>query len=61
MSKRMCEICGIYLATVPDRERTGRLIHRICGQCHALRLAGDLERILILQNERRKRLTSPVG
>lgn len=46
MSKKMCEICGIHPATVPDRERIGRLINRVCGQCHVLRLAGDLERIL---------------
>lgn len=53
MAKKMCEICGEKPATVPDRERFGRLINRVCSSCHALRLAGDMKRILELQEKRK--------
>ena len=53
MTKKMCEVCGQKPATVPDRERMGRLINRVCQSCHALRLAGDLKRILELHDRRR--------
>lgn len=46
MPKKMCEICKEEPATVPDRERMGRLINRICHTCHAKRLSSDLARIL---------------
>ena len=49
MAKKMCEICGKNPATVPDRDRPGRLINRVCSSCHALRLAGDWNRILELR------------
>lgn len=52
MGKKMCEICGEKPATVPDRERMGRLINRVCTSCHALRLAGDMKRILELREKR---------
>jgi hypothetical protein len=52
MSKKKCEICGENPATVPDRERMGRLINRVCSSCHTLRLAGDMERIIALQRDR---------
>ena len=52
MAKKMCEICGDMQATVPDRERMGRLINRVCSSCHALRLAGDMKRILELHEKR---------
>lgn len=55
MAKKMCEICGDMQATVPDRERMGRLINRVCSSCHALRLAGDMKRILELHEKRRAR------
>ena len=54
MAKKMCEICGEKPATVPDRERMGRLINRVCSSCHALRLAGDMKRILELHEKRRQ-------
>jgi len=54
MAKKMCEICGEKRATVPDRERMGRLINRVCGSCHKLRLAGDIKRILELHEKRRQ-------
>ena len=53
MAKKMCEICGERPASIPDRERMGRLIHRVCSSCHALRLAGDMKRILELHEKRR--------
>lgn len=55
MAKKKCEICGENPATVPDRERIGRLINRVCSTCHALRLAGDLKRIDELHEQRRAR------
>jgi hypothetical protein len=53
MAKKKCEICGEKPATVPDRERMGRLINRVCSSCHSLRLAGDMKRILELREKRR--------
>lgn len=50
--KKLCEICGVNPATVPDRERMGRLINRVCTGCHALRLKGDLQRILELRQKK---------
>lgn len=43
MSKKMCEICGKKPATVPDRERGGKPINRICSECHAERLRADIK------------------
>jgi len=54
MAKKMCEICGEKLATVPDRERMGWGTNRACGSCHKLRLAGDIKRILELREKRRQ-------
>lgn len=45
-TKRMCNICGENPATVPDRERIGRPIKRVCGECHRKRLREDMEHIL---------------
>lgn len=55
MAKKMCEICGENPATVPDRERPGRLINRVCSSCHSLRLRGDMTMILKLIEKRRSR------
>ena len=44
MSK-MCEVCKQNPATVPDRERMGRPIKRICKSCHGNRLEGDIRAI----------------
>ena len=55
MAKKLCEICGEKPATVPDRERMGRLINRVCSSCHALRLDGDMKRIMELHEQRRAR------
>lgn len=54
MGKKMCEKCGVNPATVPDRERMGRLINRLCKQCHAERLRGDLVRIMDIEKRRRE-------
>jgi hypothetical protein len=54
MARKMCEICGEKPATVPDRERMGRHINRVCNSCHVLRLAGDLNRIRELHEKRRQ-------
>jgi hypothetical protein len=37
----------------------GRLINRVCSSCHALRLAGDMKRILELRERRRDRSRAP--
>lgn len=49
---KMCELCGENPATLPDRERMGRPIKRVCSRCHSARLRGDLQHIL---NEARKK------
>ena len=54
---KMCKICGLKPATVPDRERMGRLINLICGDCHALRLKGDWKRIELLYAQREAAVT----
>jgi hypothetical protein len=53
MAKKKCELCGERPATVPDRERVGRPVNSVCSSCHALRLAGDMKRILGLRGRRR--------
>lgn len=56
MSKRkMCELCGKKPATVPDRERMGRLINRVCSDCHADRLRGDLHQVMAAHRLREAR------
>lgn len=52
MSKKVCEICGIHPATVPDRDRPGRLINRVCSRCHQARLVGDVNLIMKLRDEK---------
>lgn len=54
MSKKMSEVCGKNPAEVPDRERMGRPINRICRECHTKRLKEDMERSLELQRRRRR-------
>lgn len=61
MAKKLCEICGTSPATVPDRNRPGRLINRVCGRCHGLRLAGDVREIMRLHEQRRQRATAREG
>ncbi len=44
---RPCKLCHGKAATVPDRDaprhRRGEPVDEICSDCHAKRLAGDLE------------------
>lgn len=42
---KLCVICNKRPAEVPDRERMGRPIKRVCRQCHAGRLVGDLRKL----------------
>lgn len=44
--KKLCEVCKARPATVPDRTKIGRLIDRLCEECHVCRLAGDLRNVL---------------
>lgn len=41
-----CIVCKQREATVPDRERMGRPIKRLCTECHGNRLRGDITKIL---------------
>ena len=52
MAKKLCEICGKRPATVPDRERMGRPINRLCSECHSMRLRGDLDGIMKARAEK---------
>jgi hypothetical protein len=53
---RKCERCGKRPAAVPDPERMGRPIRRICSECHAGGLrAGFLVALSLQQQERRRR------
>jgi hypothetical protein len=58
--KKMCEICGENPATVPDREKMGRLINRVCGNCHSARLRGDIDYIMEC-HKKRKALADRIG
>jgi len=42
----MCEICGQRPATVPDRDRPGRPVNRVCSECHRSRLAEDMKIVM---------------
>lgn len=44
--KRLCRICHVREATLPDRYYAPSLIPRICHECHAIRLVEDLRRLL---------------
>ncbi len=57
MTNKLCELCGENKATVPDRNRTGRLINRLCTRCHGLRLADDLQQILEISARKHQQLT----
>jgi hypothetical protein len=46
MARKTCELCGEHPAEVPDRDRPGRPIKRVCRRCHAARLRGDLSSIM---------------
>jgi len=56
---RKCERCGQRPAAVPDPERMGRPIRRICSECHAggLRTGFLVALGLQLEEKRRQRET----
>ncbi len=43
---KLCERCHKNKATIPDRNKVGRPINRICKDCHIKELQGDLTLIL---------------
>jgi hypothetical protein len=42
----ICIVCHERKAEIPDRERMGRPIKRVCRECHSARLRGDLAKVL---------------
>lgn len=60
MAKKLCKICGINEATIPDRNKPGRPIKEICSKCHSLRLAGDIKELLKL-HKNKKLKNSKIG
>ena len=46
-----CILCHTKEAEVPDRERVGRPIKRVCRECHSDRLRGDMASILARRKE----------
>ena len=49
---KMCIICKRRPAKVPDRMTMGRYIKRVCSECHAERLRGDLREIIKVEAKR---------
>lgn len=49
----LCIICYTREATIPDRN-SGSSRKRLCHQCHAQRLAGDIRHILKVEQQRRQ-------
>lgn len=49
-NKKLCIVCGARPPEVPDRERMGRPIKRVCLECHRARLAGDARPIIAAAN-----------
>ena len=52
MPARPCIVCKIRPAAIPDRERMGRPINRVCRECHADRLRGDLRQALEIHDKK---------
>jgi hypothetical protein len=50
---RLCVVCRERPAAVPDRNRPWSTQKRVCRQCHAARLIGDLKTVL-KEHERRR-------
>lgn len=51
MTKKLCVICKTRPATVPDRNRPGRPINRLCSECHATRLQEDFVKLCKKEGE----------
>ncbi len=45
MTKKKCVVCKTNEATVPDRNDEPRYRIRVCADCHAGRLSGDMREI----------------
>ena len=43
---KLCIVCRTRKPTLPDRNRMGRPIKRVCSECHRERLRGDLKQIM---------------
>jgi len=54
--KKICKVCGVKEATVPDRnyQNIGRRINEVCGDCHGARLRGDMAHIMEVTKKRRE-------
>lgn len=50
---KKCIVCGVGPREVPDRNVMGRLVHKVCRQCHRKRLLGDLDRIIRTNRQRK--------
>jgi hypothetical protein len=48
----LCIICHTKDATTPDRD-SGSSRKKLCSDCHAERIKGDLRRILMIERRRR--------
>ena len=49
----LCIICGKGEAEVPDRD-SGSSRNKLCVECHAKRLRGDMGHILRVEQKRRQ-------
>jgi hypothetical protein len=54
-AKRLCVVCRVRPPEVPDREQMGRPVKRVCRECHAARIRGDLREILEREKRRLER------
>lgn len=54
--KKLCEICGVDPAAVPDRDKPWSPSKRVCLSCHSARLRGDLDHILTVRLRRKEAL-----
>ena len=50
---KVCILCKKNPAIIPDRERMGRPVKRICASCHSNRLIEDLKKIKEINNAKR--------
>jgi hypothetical protein len=48
---KVCVVCHVRPAAVPDRNRPDRTIKRVCKACHAERLRDDLGVIFALHQK----------
>lgn len=51
---KVCKICRRRKPEIPDRNRPGRPIKRLCRPCHVLRLIADLDYCYELELDRRE-------